>query len=79
MNLRQRLLFEWCLILLIGITTVAIASQWRSTEAFDNLVYDRLSALSRRNPTTISCSSTSMNRALRRSENGRGTDRFMRN
>ncbi len=50
MNLRQRLLFEWCLILLIGITTVAIASQWRSTEAFDNLVYDRLSALSRPQP-----------------------------
>lgn len=47
MNLRRRLLIEWCLIALIGTITVVLALEWRGTVSFDNLVYDRLSSLSR--------------------------------
>jgi PAS domain S-box-containing protein len=50
MNLRRRLLLEWLLIALIGTATVILAAQWRGTAAFDHLIYDRLSALSRPAP-----------------------------
>jgi PAS domain S-box-containing protein len=49
-TLRRRLLLEWLLIALIAMTAVVAASQWRGTAAFDNLVYDRLSAFARPEP-----------------------------
>ncbi|HEX4873534.1 MAG TPA: CHASE2 domain-containing protein [Sphingorhabdus sp.] len=50
MNLRLRLLIEWALIILIGTISVAALVQWRGTASFDNLLYDRLSAISRPAP-----------------------------
>jgi CHASE2 domain-containing sensor protein/signal transduction histidine kinase len=50
MNLRRRLLIEWLLIALIGTLAVVLAAQWRGTAAFDNLVYDQLSAYARPEP-----------------------------
>ncbi|MBP6379782.1 MAG: CHASE2 domain-containing protein, partial [Sphingorhabdus sp.] len=50
MNLRRRLLIEWALIALFGTLAVILATHWRGTSAFDNLVYDQLSSLSRPQP-----------------------------
>lgn len=50
MSLRRRLLIEWCLIALVGTLAVIFATHWRGTSAFDNLVYDQLSSLSRPAP-----------------------------
>ncbi|MGL5836972.1 MAG: CHASE2 domain-containing protein [Sphingorhabdus sp.] len=47
MSLRRRLLLEWLIIAVIGTLAVVLATQWRVTTAFDNLVYDQLSAFSR--------------------------------
>jgi hypothetical protein len=50
MNLRRRLLIEWALIALFGTLAVILATHWRGTSAFDNLVYDQLSSISRPKP-----------------------------
>lgn len=50
MNLRRRLLIEWCLIALISTLAVVLATHWRGTSAFDNLVYDQLTSISRPDP-----------------------------
>lgn len=50
MSLRRRLLIEWCLIALVSTFAVIFATHWRGTSAFDNLVYDQLSSLSRPAP-----------------------------
>lgn len=47
MTLRRRLLIEWCLIALFATLSVVLATHWRGTVAFDNLVYDQLSSASR--------------------------------
>ena len=47
MNLRLRLSFEWLIIGLIASLIVILANTWRGTEAFDNLLYDQLSSISR--------------------------------
>lgn len=47
MSLRRRLLAEWALILAVATLVVMALSQWRATAAFDNLFYDRLSAIAR--------------------------------
>ena len=47
MNLRLRLSFEWLMIGLIASSIVILANNWRGTEAFDNLLYDQLSSISR--------------------------------
>jgi CHASE2 domain-containing sensor protein/signal transduction histidine kinase len=47
MNVRLRLRLEWLLIGLISSLLIALATQWRGTDSFDNLVYDQLSSLSR--------------------------------
>ena len=46
-NLRFRLLLEWAAIAILGTHVVAAASNWRGTASFDNLLFDRLSTLSR--------------------------------
>ncbi|MBK6707851.1 MAG: CHASE2 domain-containing protein [Sphingomonadales bacterium] len=50
MTLRRRLLIEWCLIALVATLSVTFATYWRGTAAFDNLVYDQLSSISRPAP-----------------------------
>ncbi|MBK8161490.1 MAG: CHASE2 domain-containing protein [Rhodospirillaceae bacterium] len=50
MSLRRRLLIEWCPIALVSTFAVIFATHWRGTRAFDNLVYDQLSSLSRPAP-----------------------------
>ncbi len=47
MNLRNRLLLEWLIVAFIGTSAILLASQWRVTSAIDNLLYDRLTSLSR--------------------------------
>ncbi len=47
MNLRLRLAIEWLLIGIIASLFVVLAHQWRGTQSFDNLFYDRLIGASR--------------------------------
>ena len=47
MNLRLRLAIEWMVIGLLASALVSFAYYWRGTDAFDNLLYDRLSATAR--------------------------------
>jgi len=49
-NLRLRLALEWLAIGLLATTFVICAMLWRGTAAFDYLVYDNLSAVSRPPP-----------------------------
>ncbi|RDV06462.1 CHASE2 domain-containing protein [Sphingorhabdus pulchriflava] len=46
-HLRFRLLLEWAVIAILGTLAVLAASNWRGTASFDNLLFDRLSTLSR--------------------------------
>jgi CHASE2 domain-containing sensor protein/signal transduction histidine kinase len=45
MSLRLRLGLEWLLIGIVASILVVMATNWRSSNAFDNLLYDRLSPL----------------------------------
>ncbi len=47
MNLRLRLAFEWLAIGLVATAIVVFALLWRGSASFDNLLYDRLSSVTR--------------------------------
>ena len=47
MNLRVRLAIEWVAICLLATAIVTAIAFWRGTEAFDNLLYDQISAANR--------------------------------
>jgi CHASE2 domain-containing sensor protein/signal transduction histidine kinase len=44
MNLKQRLAIEWITIGLVATALITLLILWRGTSAFDNVLYDRLSA-----------------------------------
>jgi CHASE2 domain-containing sensor protein/signal transduction histidine kinase len=45
MSLRLRLGLEWLLIGIVATILVVLATNWRGSDAFDNLLYDRLSPM----------------------------------